>query len=159
MINVTRALYFSVLVCLLLKAGVSSLSSLASKDPVISIVFVYIVVPAVCPLGLPSYIKASLSHSILTQPDARIVLATNSGECNRTIESVRSIAGLEIVDSTAVQSQQTLDFRRLSANIFMKDNSSELWLTSALRFFVLEDLMRAKGYKELLHVEADNMLF
>ncbi|MGB4191692.1 MAG: hypothetical protein WBJ81_04005, partial [Rickettsiales bacterium] len=32
-------------------------------------------------------------------------------------------------------------------------------MTSALRFFILEDIMVSHGYTEMLHVEADNMLY
>jgi hypothetical protein len=39
------------------------------------------------------------------------------------------------------------------------DNRGELWITSALRFFIIEDVMRHLNYSELLHVEADNMLY
>ncbi|RYG68925.1 hypothetical protein EON64_04045 [archaeon] len=130
-----------------------------STSTPLPIVYIYIVVPTVCHLGLPAYIKTSLSHSILTQPDSHVVLVTNAGECVKVTESVQSIAGLTVLDSVSLASQQTSIFHNLSKNIFVKDNSSELWMTSALRFFVLEDVMRARGYSDLLHVEADNMLY
>lgn len=42
--------------------------------------------------------------------------------------------------------------------MFVKDNDNELWLTSALRFLIIEDFMIALNYHELIHVEADNMI-
>lgn len=43
--------------------------------------------------------------------------------------------------------------------MFQSDNHGELWITSALRFFIMEDIMVAKGYTEMMHVEADNLLY
>lgn len=46
-----------------------------------------------------------------------------------------------------------------STEMFQSDNHGELWITSALRFFIMEDIMVAKGYFEMMHVEADNLLY
>jgi hypothetical protein len=56
-------------------------------------------------------------------------------------------------------SERTAAFLNASAGIFQTDNLGELWITSALRFFLLEDMMVTKGYNELVHAEADNMLY
>lgn len=124
------------------------------------IVIAYTVVKAVCSkFGLPDYIKTSLEHNIFTQPDCEVILLTNLGECPQIADAVRNITGLTVVDSSPLTSARTRSFLNISANIFQTDNSNELWITSALRFFLLEDLMQSKGYKELLHVEADNLLY
>jgi hypothetical protein len=39
------------------------------------IVYVYTVVPRVCPQGLPYYIKMSLEQAIFSQPDCDVLLA------------------------------------------------------------------------------------
>jgi hypothetical protein len=52
-----------------------------------------------------------------------------------------------------------LTFLSASKDIFQSDNHGELWVTSALRFFVMEDLMVHCRYREMLHVEADNLVF
>ena len=44
----------------------------SSKLP---IVYVYTVVPRVCHLGLPQYIKESLQQAIFSQPDCNVILA------------------------------------------------------------------------------------
>jgi hypothetical protein len=67
--------------------------------------------------------------------------------------------GLIRIDTSDIETIATRMFRNLSANVFESDGSNELWMTSALRFFILEDVMRSRGYGELLHVEADNMVY
>lgn len=121
------------------------------------IVYVFTIVPAICKNGFPEYISYSLRQAVLTQPDAEVVLVSNFAECPR-IES-QSMPGITKVDSCSLTSNRTKNFLRLSPNVFQTDNKGELWITSALRFFILEDVARHLGYHELLHVEADNMLY
>lgn len=46
-----------------------------------------------------------------------------------------------------------------SHSIFQVDHYGELWMTAAYRFFHIEDIMRRYNYKEVIHVEADNLLY
>eukprot|EP01039_Chlorochromonas_danica_P005710 gene5710-6294_t len=138
----------------------SSLGAFLAADlQPLPIVFVYTVVSAVCQHGLPDYIRVSLEHTIYTQPDCHVVLLANVGECPQIAQSVKNVAGLTVEDCTALTSNRTTTFLNASADIFQTDNSGELWITSALRFFLLEDLMLRRGYSEVLHVEADNLLY
>jgi hypothetical protein len=71
---------------------------------------------------------------------------------------VKDVEGLHVIDSVPIISNRTKTFENISSNVFL-DTGNSLWMTSALRFFLLEDLLRDKGWKELMHVEADNMLY
>jgi hypothetical protein len=135
-------------------SGVESLNS--SRLPV---VFVYTVVPKQCVKGLPVYIKTALQQAIFTQPDCDVLLVSNFQDCASVRKSVESLPALKLVDSTLLASQRTLQYHNVCSNMFMSDGGGELWMTAALRFFVIEDLMREAGYTELVHVEADNMLY
>eukprot|EP01033_Poteriospumella_lacustris_P010355 gene10355-7360_t len=123
------------------------------------IVFVYTVVPAVCQFGLPEYIRTSVEQAIYTQPDCEVYLLSNIGECQAVADSVKEVAGLIVVDSVPIASARTALFQNLSTGMFSRDYTNELWITSALRFFILEDLMLRRGWAEMMHVEADNMLY
>ena len=123
------------------------------------IIFVYTVVPAVCQHGLPDYIKVSLEQAIYTQPDCNVIMASNYADCELISKTVAEIPGLKRIDTSLIQSATTRLFLNRSSNVFSSDYANELWLTSALRFFVLEDIMRTENYTEILHVEADNMLY
>lgn len=123
------------------------------------VVYVYTVVEAVCGRGLPDYIKIALEQAILSQPDCDVILASNFGECKTMAESVRNVKGLKLVDTSGITSARTADFKNSSKDIFQTDGHGELWLTSALRFFLMEDIMVTTGMKEMMHVEADNMLY
>lgn len=131
-----------------------------TKGP-LPIVYVYTVVPAVCQYGLPAYIVESLKQAVFSQEgdDSTIVLASNFGECAKIEETLAQIPKLVKVDTTAIRSKRTAEFANMSQTIFESDYAGELWMTSALRFFIMEDIMNEKGYTEMLHVEADNMLY
>jgi len=123
------------------------------------IIFVYTVVPAVCNKGLPEYIRISLEQAIYTQPDCDVIMASNYADCAVIASTVASIPGLIQIDTTTIESPTTKLFANKSASVFASDFSNELWMTSALRFFILEDIMRVRNYTEILHVEADNTLY
>eukprot|EP01038_Epipyxis_sp_PR26KG_P011925 gene11925-15958_t len=123
------------------------------------IAFVYTVVPAVCSHGLPRYIRESVEQAIVTQPEFEVIMASNYVECAAIAHTVQNMKNLMQVDTTRIVSNRTNLFRNVSHGIFQRDNFGELWITSALRFFIIEDLMIANGYDELIHVEADNLLY
>jgi hypothetical protein len=121
------------------------------------IVYVYTVVPRLCSHGLPLYIKTVLEQSIFSQPDCDTILASNFAECKPILDSVQDMPRLIKVDTTKIVSARTTSFLNASGNMF--DTYDPLWVTSALRFFIMEDIMITRGYKEMMHVEADNMLY
>lgn len=138
--------------------GAIAVATTASSNR-LPIVYVFTVVPAICAFGLPSYIRTSIEQGIFTQPDSDVILVSNFAECSTLAASVKDMPLLKLVDSTIIISNRTLQYKNVSASIFMTDGGGELWLTSALRFFIMEDLMRTFGYTELIHVEADNMIY
>eukprot|EP00601_Ochromonadales_sp_CCMP2298_P021991 CAMPEP_0173303164 /NCGR_PEP_ID=MMETSP1143-20121109/18744_1 /TAXON_ID=483371 /ORGANISM="non described non described, Strain CCMP2298" /LENGTH=872 /DNA_ID=CAMNT_0014243857 /DNA_START=97 /DNA_END=2716 /DNA_ORIENTATION=+ len=145
-------------------SGVETLNT--SRLPV---VFVFTVVPTLCVRGLPSYIKTALQQAMFTQPDCDVLLVSNFKDCASVRESVKELTTLKLVDSSLMASNRTVWYNRICSNMFRSDGVGELWMTSALRFFIIEDLMRESGtmksgttksgYRELLHIEADNMLY
>jgi len=88
-----------------------------------------------------------------------VVLATNFKECPLIARSVSKITELIRVDTSEIWSNRTAAFANMSTRVFQADHRGELWLTSAWRFLILEDLMVSRNYTEMLHVEADNTLY
>ena len=131
----------------------SLLLTLSDKLP---IVYVYTVVPAVCKYGLPTYIKDSLEQAIYTQTNSEVILVSNNADCKEINKTIAKIAGLSPVDSTMIMSNRTKLFANLSYEIFTPDYTNELWMTSALRFFIMEDLMIARGYQEIMVTPLSN---
>lgn len=123
------------------------------------IVYVYTVVGKVCNHGLPKYIRITLEQAVFTQPDADVYLIANIGECSLIQDSLVNIHGVHVIDSKLIESQRTRTFRNLSDSLFASDGVNELWMTSALRFFVLEDVMVQMKWSEMMHAEADNLMY
>lgn len=125
------------------------------------VMYVYTLVPAMCRRGLPAYIHVSLEQAIFTQSDCDILFVSNFAECPTMARDVEDLIpkGLQLLDSTTIISNRTLTFQNLSAGVFQRDGGGELWFTSALRFFIMEDALRTSGYGEMMHVEADNMIY
>ena len=135
----------------------------------------------------PSYIAQVLNQAIFTQQNdnnTKVLFISNYKECPaieakiirevknyylRNIATYRASVGLEtkgegegshieFIDTSKLLSTRTSNFLSASANIFM-DTHGSLWIAAAARFFWLEDLMKSRGYAELIHVEADNLLY
>lgn len=123
------------------------------------IVFVFTIVNTVCKKGLPGYLKYSIEQAISQQVDCDVILASNYLDCPKINEITNTIKYLNKIDTSIIISNKTKEFRNISYNIFQDDGFSELWMTSALRFFILEDIMIAYGYKAMLHIEGDNMIY
>eukprot|EP01038_Epipyxis_sp_PR26KG_P006234 gene6234-8589_t len=127
------------------------------------IVFVYTVVPAVCKHGLPKYIKESVEQAIVTQskPDSQVMMVSNFASCPEIEQTLHNIPHNDLlrIDASLITSNRTSTFANLSKNIFESDYGNELWLTSALRFFIMEDVMIQYDMREIIHVEADNLLY
>ena len=140
-------------------AGSKTSKTLPPAKHKLPIIIVYTVVPAVCKHGLPEYIRVSLEQAIYTQPDCEVIIASNFADCALIAQTVASVPGLTQIDTTKIESAATKQFANMSVSVFASDYAGELWVTSALRFFILEDIMNNKSYTELLHIEADNTIY
>jgi len=124
------------------------------------IVYVYTVSKVFCEYGMPTYIKYSLQQSLLTQHDAEVILVANYAECPLLKTHVDLLEGVVQIDTKNMQSNRLRLFHNRSTEIFQDDGAgNNLWVTSALRFFLLENMMISKGMAEVMHIEADNMLY
>ena len=123
------------------------------------IVYVYTVTNASCSRKFPAYIEISLEQALLTQQDCDIVMASNYVECPLIGHAIDKVAGIIQVDTKLIKSNRTEAFEDASIRLFSSTYNGALWMTSAQRFFSIEDVMIHKGYTEMLHVEADNLLF
>ena len=128
------------------------------KDGV-PIVYVFTVSSRACDKGLPAYIKYSLEQAVLTQYESDVILVSNYKECTKVKSSSDLIDGLVQIDTSTISSPRLEKFSNLSTNIFQDDGYGNLWVTSALRFFYLETMMKSMGYEEIMHIEADNLLY
>jgi hypothetical protein len=147
------------LIFAMLSNGSTEASTSRDNANRLPIVYVYTVVPAMCKYGMPSYIVHSLEQAIFSQPDCDVIMTSNYHECSYIEKNIKHIPQLIMKDASLIASPRTKEFANLSTNILAVDYGSELWLTSALRFFILEDLMITQNYTELVHVEADNLLY
>lgn len=125
------------------------------------IVFVYTISEETCRRGVPNYLKYTLEQGLLFQADCEIVMLSNYAECAGLEKEIDLIPGVVKVDTTVIASNRSDSFAKSSSSIFAgsRHNNGHLWISSAQRFFSLENLMIKKEYTEMLHVEADNMLF
>jgi len=111
---------------------------------------------------MQEYLIYSLQNTLRMQPECEVIFASNFGECGfvySRIQNTPSLHGLTLFDISSKSSNKTNMFRNASKSLFMSDHGGELWMNSAVRFFVIEDVMRYYGYHSVLHVEADNMLY
>ena len=126
------------------------------------LIFVYTIHPESC-RELPKYIYDSLRQALLTQPESTVMFATNLGECVKTFEpdlrKLHALSKLVVVNTSSLISDRTRRYQQSSSHILSTNTSEGLWITSASRFFLLEDIQRHFNFSSLLHVEADNMLY
>ena len=124
------------------------------------VVYAFTVSSIACKYGLPEYISFSLKQALITQTDADVILASNYLTCPKMKTDVETqLPGVQALDTDYIRSARTAKFHNASSNIFQSEGWGELWVTSALRFFLLEDLMISRGYSEMIHIEADNLLY
>eukprot|EP01040_Poterioochromonas_malhamensis_P005214 gene5214-5590_t len=119
------------------------------------IVFVYLV-PPTCKEGLPEYMKSTINqavniHSSLSQ----VILISNFEQCRKVIDSVIGILAERQKGDGGTPIKRCISLILFNGATF----NNHLWRSSALRFFLLLDLMRTFSYDDLLHIEADNMLY
>ena len=86
-------------------------------------------------------------------------MVSNYAACHKIEATVDGIVNLTKIDNTLMTSERTRMFVNLSSSLFSSDGANELWTQSALRFFIMEDIMINKGYTELVHIEADNLIY
>jgi hypothetical protein len=129
------------------------------KEKRLAIIYLYSVHFQSCKHGLPRYIKDSLEQAVLSQPDSDIIMASNYAECKKIEDTIDGIDKIIKYDTTLIISNRTIHFKNVSAIMFEANFNGELWITSAQRFFSMEDFMINKGYTEMIHVEADNLLY
>ena len=127
------------------------------------IVYVYDVSPQNCARdGLPSYILHSMQSVVQTQKrNCDIVLASNFKSCPSSMALLNnhSLAHQLILFDTSTQiSQNTMNFIISSTSMYAS-RKDHLWLSSTTRFFVLQDIMNHFGFGQILHPEADNLLY
>lgn len=123
------------------------------------ILYVYTVANGSCYRGFPDYIKVSIEQALLLQPDCDIIMASNYADCLAIENVIDSIPGVIKLDTTKIESKRSREFAKASETIFSGSQYDDLWVTSAQRFFSMEDFMISKNYTEMLHVEADNLLY
>lgn len=117
--------------------------------------------------GLPDYVLHSLAQALLTQGnDSSVYFACNFADCPRAKMQLEARAMVNKHALTAVDSQSILTTRgrefllcATSSKLFAEESYSNLWLTSSLRFFVLDDLVRKFSLSEVILIESDNMLY
>lgn len=146
--------------CVLLLLAFLAREAPAQTQTRLPVVYVYTVGIYSCKQGIPSYITTSLEQALLQQPDCDVIMASNYKECSTVEAVIDRIPGIIKYDiSTEMGSNRTKEFANLTNTMFEANFNGELWATSAVRFFSLEDLMIQKGYREMVHVEADNLLY
>jgi hypothetical protein len=123
-----------------------------------AVVYIY-TLPNDCK-SFPEYLTFSLLQAVLSQPTLDVIFASNFEDCRFTYDGVKSIPNLKLVDTNVIITEKTNSFSNISFDLFKSGNlNNTLWRTSALRFFQLEDIMKVYNYKEIIHVEADNLLY
>jgi hypothetical protein len=109
---------------------------------------------------LPAYLLVTFMQAVRSQPDADVIFASNFHACQKTLNSIKNIHGLKLIDTAEVLSSKTASFSNSSFELFKHgNNDNSLWRASTLRFFEMEDIMERFGYAELIHMEADNLLY
>jgi hypothetical protein len=122
----------------------------------LTIVFIYYMSEDVCKDGMPQYIATSLDQAVRTQSHANVYFVANYIDCS--VSWKKFLPTVKFVDTSLIMSSRSEIFKSFCLERFQRERG-ELWMTSALRFFLLEDFMRYFSIAEVLHLEADNMLY
>lgn len=137
-------------------------STLKDQQNLISIAYVYTFTEANCQ-QFPPYLKHSLKQAIRSQPDSLVFFLSNFNDCNLTYSHLKDIPSLQLINTNEILSKKTQNYQLLSSKGLFNHSgtaiTSPLWMTSALRFFQLEDFMITYGFSELFHIEGDNLLY
>lgn len=159
-------------VLLMLVLGTSTLTRFIAFSPVpyvnqhhvehtryqFPIVFVFLATPILCENGGPDYIAHSLDQAINTQPLSNIIFIANFKECP-SLNNITNSSRVMKTDTSIFASNRTKHFTDLATTIFQSDRYGELWINSAIRFFLLHDFMDYFNVTSVIHVEADNLIY
>lgn len=161
-----------ILLHLLLLLGIFKLNdSIERKYPSSPpIMYLYVIEnPSVCDSVLSDYISHALHQAKVSNPHSDVIFGTNILSCSafNSIFQPDYIADVILIDITPLKGEKTLQFESIFDSIIKThDDSSgkqmfkpDLWLYSALRFFIMEDIMSSYNISSIIHVEADNMLY
>lgn len=127
----------------------------------LNVIFIYTTLPHVCgdDTLFPKYIHASLKQAVLSQPGAHIYFGANFDQCpHLRTEITAHIPEVITFDILTRASERTKNFIENSKKMF-SDSNNGLWTLSATRFFHIEDIMNSYNLTNVVHVEADNMLY
>eukprot|EP01033_Poteriospumella_lacustris_P003413 gene3413-2524_t len=147
------------LVLALCRADIAKTTAQNEAQSKVPLIYVYTVDPKFCQYGVPDYMRESMQHSLTFQKHARVILGANFNKCPGMRDGVAGIKDLELIDITDVVSPRTKWYASHSKHFFASDHENELWISSALRFFNIEDMMHHLGLDEAFHVEGDNLLY
>jgi hypothetical protein len=145
---------------------------LANKNNNPPVIFIYTLLKEVC-ASTAQYNKAyprgygrhTLLQAVSTQPDGTtVMLASNFNTCPQFHAEAAAVPGVTLLDTDDVASNRTAAYARAASRLVAQGSSNDtvnagLYLASALRFFLLEDIMRTHGLAEAFHVELDNLLY
>jgi len=110
---------------------------------------------------ISNYKECSAIKTHIIDPVQEFYDTLRSAHPNPNPNTGRNVSSVlfDFVDTSDIQSPRTAHFINSSGtNIFMPTHG-DLWVAAAARFFWLEDAMRVRGFTELIHVEADNLLY
>ncbi len=109
------------------------------------------------------YIQFSLEHLSLIQTNSNILFVSDTKACeekNLMAESFRVTMppGVQYVDITPFlyNNSRVEEFKLHSSKAL---SSEYLWISSALRFFVIEEVMKEYSIRNVIHIEIDNLLY
>ena len=126
---------------------------------VVPIVYVFLLSSDSCKdYSIPPYIWSSLNQSVNYQPkEFPIVFITDAVACTSTQQAMQMFSGrIELFNASILDSIKSSIFRN---NSLIGREEMNLYTTSLLRFFLLEDFMVQRKYNQVFHVESDNLLY
>lgn len=134
------------------------------------IVYLYIIEnPATCESVLSDYISHALHQAKVSNPNSDVIFGSNILNCSsfNSIFPPNYTNDVIFVDVQSLKSDKTIQFERMFDSILKTRTDSSgkqmfqqnLWLYSALRFFILEDMMIKYDISSVIHLEGDNMLY
>lgn len=107
----------------------------------------------------PKYIYVSLKQALLSQPGSHIYFGANFDQCPYLRTQITAhLPQVITFDILVGASERTKYFVESSKKMF-SDSNNGLWTLSATRFFHIEDIMNHYNLTNVVHVEADNMLY
>jgi len=125
--------------------------------------------PSECDSVLSDYISHALHQATLSNPNSDVIFGSNILSCPtfNTIFPPSYIKGVILIDVLLLKSEKTVQFESTFDSILKSHGNSsgkhmykqDLWLYSAVRFFILEEIMLTYNISSVIHLEADNLLY